>query len=258
MKRRALLAAAALACTGAAAAAGKRTALVIGNAAYPHAPLKNPVADALAMAAALEGLGFGVTLLRNVGWVTLGNAARGFADASGAAAMRVVYFAGHGVQLRGRNYLVPVDVDAADDEALARKSLDAHQLVQRLARAPQAVNVVVMDACRNNPATSLALAADGRRLRTRSQPPGLARMPAPAGSLIAYAAAPGQVADDRAGGAHSLYTKHLLAQIGTPGLTLERLFKRVRLAVLEESQSQQQPWEENSLTVEACFSPRCG
>jgi uncharacterized caspase-like protein len=256
--RRHLLACApALASLGPAWANTPRKALVIGNGAYPSAPLRNPVGDAEAMAAALEGLGFGVTLLRNTGWSALGAAVRSFADGSGGASMRLVYYAGHGAQVRGRNFLIPVDVDVSDEDDLLRKSVDASELVQRLARQPKAVNVLVIDACRNNPASQVALAADGRRLRTRSGPPGLARMAAPAGSLIAYATAPGQVADDRMGGAHSLYTKHLLANIATPGQTLEKLFKRVRLGVLQESNSQQQPWEENSLTVEACLSLRC-
>jgi uncharacterized caspase-like protein len=261
-RRGALHTALAMACGGLggalAQATPSRAALVIGNAAYPVAPLRNPLADAQGMATALQALGFAVTPVRNAGWVALANAARNFADGSANAAMRVVYYAGHGAQIRGRNYLVPVDVDVADEEDLLRKSLDLGQLVQRLARQPQAVNVLIMDACRNNPASTVALAADGRRLRTRAGPPGLARTPAPAGTLIAYATAPGQVADDGAGGGpHSLYTKHLLAELATPGLTLERVFKRVRLAVLQESQQQQQPWEENSLTVEACFSARC-
>lgn len=236
-----------------------RAALVIGNGAYGTAPLRNPVPDAKAVAQTLERLGFATTLSTNAGWQNLGQAVRAFADRHSNASMRVVYYAGHGAQIRGRNYIVPVDVDVSDEADLIRKSIDAGELVQRLARQPQAVNVLILDACRNNPASQVALAADGRRLRTRSSgAPGLARMQAPAGSLIAYATAPGQVADDGAGGGdHSLYTKHLLAHMQTPGITLEKLFKRVRLEVLRESQSQQQPWEENSLTVEACLSGRC-
>ncbi len=235
-----------------------RAALVIGNGAYGDAPLRNPVSDAKAVALALEKLGFATTLATDLGWQALGQAVRAFADHHAGAAMRVIYYAGHGAQIRGRNYMVPIDVDVANEAELIRKSIDAGELVQRLARQPQAVNVMILDACRNNPASQVVLAADGRRLRTRaSGSPGLARMQAPAGSLIAYATAPGQVADDRAGGEHSLYTKHLLAHIATPGQPLEKLFKRVRLEVLRESQSQQQPWEENSLTVEACLSGRC-
>jgi uncharacterized caspase-like protein len=236
---------------------GPRVALVVGNNTYPQAPLRNPVSDADAMAASLQSLGFTVTLVRNAGWSALGAAARSFADSTAGASLRLVYYAGHGAQVRGRNYLIPVDVDVLDEDELLRKSIDAGELVQRLARQPKAVNVLIMDACRNNPASQVALAADGRRLRTRAGPAGMARMAAPAGSLIAYATAPGQVADDRGGGAHSLYTKHLLQHVVTPGLTLEQLFKRVRLGVLQESNAQQQPWEENSLTVEACLSGRC-
>jgi uncharacterized caspase-like protein len=259
ISRRAVLAAGLALPLPALASNSSRAALIIGNGAYTSAPLRNPVSDAKAMAEALERLGFATTMVTDLGWQALGQSVRAFADRHAGASMRLVYYAGHGAQIRGRNYMVPIDVDVADEQDLIRKSVDAGELVERLARQPQAVNVMILDACRNNPASLVALSADGRRLRTRaSGSPGLARMAAPAGSLIAYATAPGQVADDRAGGEHSLYTKHLLAHLQTPGLTLERLFKRVRLDVLRESQSQQQPWEENSLTVEACLSAVSG
>jgi uncharacterized caspase-like protein len=275
-----LLAAATLTPAADALARPSRVALVIGNAAYADAPLANPVADARAVARELEALGFSVKLVRDAGWKALNDVVREFSDQSQGARLRLVYYAGHGVQVRGRNYLVPVDVGmspqarpkgeslsaqregspvnreggggAALDE-LTRRSIDLAELTERLARQPQAVNLFVIDACRNNPATQVALAADGRRLVARGPAPGLARQSAPAGSLIAYATAPGQVADDRGGGRNSLYTKHLLAHLATPGITVEQMFKRVRIAVLNESGNAQQPWEENSLTVDLCL-----
>ncbi|MFM2399618.1 MAG: hypothetical protein RL341_1775 [Pseudomonadota bacterium] len=238
---------------------GSRAALVIGNASYPGAPLKNPLADAEGMAKELEELGFHVTLVRNAPWKSMQESVREFTRRAETAKVRVVFYAGHGAQIKGRNYMVPVDVDILEEEDLTRKSVDLGELVERLGRQTQAVNVVIVDACRNNPATNVTLAADGRRLKSRGAGAiGLARMPAPAGTLIAYSTAPGQVADDRLGGKNSLYTKHLLSHIDTPGITLEQLFKRVRLSVLQESQNKQQPWEENSLSVDYCLKTSAG
>ena len=239
------------------AAPAERVALVIGNGAYRVAPLRNPVADAQAVAAALRRIDLVPELVQDADSATLRDAISRFADKTLGAKLRVVYFAGHGAQINGRNYLIPIDADIFDEDDLKRKSVNASELVERLTRQPQSANLLIIDACRNDPAKTATLLGDGRQLRTRGGPAGLARMPAPAGSLIAYATAPGKVADDSATGAHSLYTKHLLAHLETPGLTLEQLFKRVRLGVLEESQSKQQPWDENSLTVEVCLSGRC-
>jgi uncharacterized caspase-like protein len=231
-----------------------RAALVVGNGSYASAPLKNPLADAEGVAKELEDLGFQVTLVRNAGWKGMQEGVREFTRRAENAKVRVVYYAGHGAQIKGRNYMVPVDVDIHDEDDLTRKSVDLGEVVDRLGRQQQAVNVVIVDACRNNPATNVALAADGRQLKSRGAgAPGLARMPAPAGTLIAYSTAPGQVADDKLGGKNSLYTKHLLSHIDTPGITLEQMFKRVRLGVLQESANKQQPWEENSLSVDYCL-----
>lgn len=232
----------------------ERMALVIGNSAYPRgATLKNPIADATAVSRELEALGFKVTLVRDAGWKELQEEVREFTRRAEGSRMRLVFYAGHGAQIRGRNYLVPVDVSVADTDELVRKSVELSELVERLSRQPQAVNVVVLDACRNNPASNLALAADGRQLKTRGTAPGLARVSAPAGSLIAYSTAPGQVADDGANTRNSLYTKHLLQHLHTPGITLEQMFKRVRIGVMQDSANQQQPWEENSLSVDVCL-----
>jgi uncharacterized caspase-like protein len=231
-----------------------RVALVIGNGAYGKAPLKNPVADATAVADELRKLGFDVALLKDAPWQQMNKEVLAFAERAAASDVRVVYYAGHGAQIRGRNYLVPVDVQVDGEDDLQRKSVDLSELTDRLSRQTKAVNVVIVDACRNNPASNVALDADGRRLKMRgAQTPGLAPMRAPAGTLIAYSTAPGQVADDRAGGKNSLYTKHLLNHLPAPGITLEQLFKRVRIGVLEESQMKQQPWDESNLTVDFCF-----
>jgi uncharacterized caspase-like protein len=233
---------------------GKRIALVIGNSAYAKAPLKNPASDAQAVALQLKALGFEVMLAEDKNSRALTDTALEFAQKAESRDVRVVYYAGHGAQIKGRNYLVPIDLTFDNEDEIVRKSLDLSELVERLSRQPQAMNVVVIDACRNNPASNVALDSDGRRLKTRgNEGRGLARIDVPAGTLIAYSTAPGQVADDRAGGKHSLYAKHFLSYLNTPGLSIELFFKRVRNAVLTESQNRQQPWDHSSLTVDFCF-----
>lgn len=260
MRRRVLVSTAcALALPAAAvkASTSGRVAWVVGNSQYPGALLRNPGADAMAVAQALKELGFGVTLQRELAWAPLLEAARAFADSSTQATLRLVYFAGHGVQLQGRNLLLPLDVDPGHETELLARSLDSAELLARLARQAQATTMMILDACRQHPQAGATVTADGRRLRSRGAAAGLARMAVPAGSLVAYSTAPGQVADDAQGGAHSLYTRHLLAHLPTPSLPVEALFKRVRLGVLRDSQSRQQPWEESSLTAEVCLSGPC-
>lgn len=233
---------------------GKRIALVIGNGAYAKAPLKNPSADAQAVAQQLRTLGFEVMLAEDKTSRALTDTVLDFAQKAESKDVRLVYYAGHGAQIKGRNYLVPIDLMFDNEDEIARKSLDLNELIERLSRQPQAMNVLVIDACRNNPASNVTLDSDGRRLKTRgNEGRGLARIDVPAGTLIAYSTAPGQVADDRAGGKHSLYTKHFLSYLNTPGLSIELFFKRVRNAVLNESQNRQQPWDHSSLTVDFCF-----
>ncbi len=237
----------------------KRVALVIGNGAYPVAPLKNPVADARAVTQELSKLGFTVTALEDKGARAMTDAMVEFIQNTQHADLRWLYYAGHGAQIRGRNFLVPVDASFENEDELVRKSVDLSEVVDRMGRQPKVVNVFVVDACRDNPATNAALAANGRQIKFRgAAAKGLAPVSVPRGSLIAYSTAPGQVADDSAKAKNSLYARHLLTHLSQPGITLEDLFKRVRNGVLTDSQNRQQPWEQSSLTGDYCMRALSG
>jgi uncharacterized caspase-like protein len=245
-------------------APGEKLALVIGNGAYKIGALKNPVADANAVAAALKQLGFTVMQRENTTLRELIESLRDFSQRAANAAVRVLFYAGHGVQAKGRNFLLPVDADIQSEEEIATRSADVNELVDRLGALQSGVNIVILDACRVNPfAGGVIVGPDGRRLKFRgATPSGLAKLDAPLGTLVAFSTAPGGVALDGPSGKHSIYTKYLLNYLATPGMPIEQLFKKVRIAVAEETQRIQVPWESSSLTVDFCFrsDPRgsCG
>jgi uncharacterized caspase-like protein len=242
------------------AAAGSRVALVIGNADYKVGALKNPVNDAKAVATSLRSLGFEVTHRENASLREMIEAFQQFSTQSKSADVRVVYYAGHGVQLKGRNYLLPVDTEIRAEDEMPNKSADLNEFLDRLGGIKQGINVVILDACRNNPFSgSEIVGPDGRRLKFRGMTPnGLAPVEAPLGSMIAFSTAPGGVALDNPQEKHSLYTKHLLDNLSSPGLPVELLFKRVRLAVAKETGRVQVPWESSSLTGDFCFRTMAG
>jgi uncharacterized caspase-like protein len=242
------------------AAAGSRVALVIGNADYKVGALKNPVNDAKAVATSLRSLGFAVTHRENASLREMLEAFQQFSTQSRSADVRVVYYAGHGVQLKGRNYLLPVDTEIRAEDEMPNKSADLNEFLDRLGGIKQGINVVILDACRNNPFSgSEIVGPDGRRLKFRgATPSGLAAVEAPLGSMIAFSTAPGGVALDNPQEQHSLYTKHLLDNLSAPGLPVELLFKRVRLAVAKETGRVQVPWESSSLTGDFCFRTMAG
>lgn len=243
---------------------GSRIALVIGNGAYRTAPLKNPPGDAAAVAAVLRDLGYAVTLRQNTRLPELIESLREFSIRAPKAAVRVVFYAGHGVQVKGRNYLVPIDADPQSEEDIQRQSADVGEFVDRLSAIGRGANIVVLDACRVNPfAGGVIVGPDGRRLKFRGATPGgLASLDAPVGTLVAFSTAPNGVALDSAGSEHSVYARHLLANMAMPGLQIEQLFKRVRIGVAEDTGRVQVPWESSSLTADFCFKSdangRCG
>jgi carboxyl-terminal processing protease len=250
-----LLAAGAALPAWAAAESTRRAALVIGNGAYKVGALKNPVNDAQAVAGTLRDLGFDVTLRQDATLREMIEAFRGFSVDAKQASARVVFYAGHGVQVKGRNYLLPVDTEIRAEDEVPAKSADLNELLERLSTLQQGINVVILDACRNNPFSGAVIVGpDGRRLKFRgATPSGLAPVEAPLGSMVAFSTAPGGVALDNPAEANSLYTKHLLAQLRTPGLPVELVFKQVRLAVARETGRVQVPWESSSLTGDFCF-----
>lgn len=258
----AALALAPLAGAALAAAAGRKAALVIGNANYRIGSLKNPVNDAQAMAASLRALGFDVTQRENTTLREMIETMRQFSMQTQQAQVRVVYYAGHGVQVKGRNYLLPVDTEIRAEDEVAAKSADLTEFLDRLGAMKQGMNVVILDACRNNPFSGAEIVGpDGRRLNVRfrgATPSGLAPVDAPLGSMIAFSTAPNGIALDNPREKNSLYTKHLLEHLQVPGLPVELLFKRVRVAVAKETGNVQVPWESSGLTGDFCFRTVAG
>jgi len=222
--------------------AGKRLALVIGNGKYPTAALKNPANDARAMARTLKELGFEVTLRENTTQRDLAAAIRQFGSSITPGSAALFYFAGHGMQVKGRNYLVPVDADIQLEDEVPYSTIDVSLVLDKMEVGKSAINLVILDACRNNPFA--------RRFRSSST--GLAQMDAPIGTLIAFATAPGSVAQDGAG-ENGIYTKHLLENIALPGLPVEQMFKRVRVGVAKETSEAQIPWESSSMKGDFAF-----
>ena len=214
-----------------------RLALLIGNSAYREAPLRNPVNDVRAMAQRLKELGFTVLAHENATKRTMEAAIIEFGRRLAEGGVGAFYYAGHGLQVRGRNYLVPVDAEIDDEASTRVAAVDVELLLEQMAEARNRVNIVILDACRNNPFE--------RRMRGASR--GLAAVDAARGTLVAYATAPGSVAAD-GDGKNGLYTEELLEALREPGLKIEEVFKRVRINVARRSKGAQTPWESSSLT----------
>jgi hypothetical protein len=219
-----------------------RVALVIGNAAYKESPLRNPVNDARSMAASLQKLGFEVMKRENAGQREMNRAISEFDARLSAGAVGLFYYAGHGMQVKGRNYLLPVDAEISSEASVRNESIDVDQILDGMASAGNPLNVVILDACRNNPFER----------RFRGSAGGLAQIDAPKGALIAYATAPGKVAADGEG-ANGLYTAELLHALEEPGLRVEDVFKRVRAHVAAATNDYQVPWEASSLVGDFYF-----
>lgn len=228
---------------GADVALAKRVALVIGNSEYTtFTSLSNPVNDARLMQKALKEVGFEVTLVLNAdqtqmkkAMLDFGRTLRKGVDAS------IFYYAGHGVQVNGENYLIPVEASLQAEDEVAVQAIDVNDFLQTMQSAKSPFNIVVLDACRNNPL-----------IATRGGGGGLAPVNAPRGSYIAYATAPGEVALD-GDGVNSPYTIALAEVLVTPGLKLEDVFKKARQKVLASTKDRQVPWETSSITGDFFF-----
>ncbi len=223
-----------------------KRALVIGNSAYRSVPaLRNPGNDADALAGLLATLGFDVTRQRDATREAMQGAIGAFTrELESRKAVGLFYFAGHGVQLGWRNYLLPVDAAIASPEEVAGRCVDLAGLVEGMRRAANPMNVVVLDACRDNPFGKVFADA----------PRGLSQMDAPTNTLLAYATAPGNTADD-GDGANGLYTQNLLREMRVREAKIEDVFKRVRLGVRRASKGAQVPWESTSLEEDFYFVP---
>jgi len=195
----------------------ERLALVIGNSAYQTAPLKNPVNDAEDLAGVLSAMGFRVSLKKNVDKRTMEESIRNFGRQLKGGGVGLFYFAGHGMQVEGQNYLIPVNAKIESESDIKYEAVDAGLVLGKMEDAGNQLNIVILDACRNNPFS--------RSFRNAAT--GLACMDAPTGSLIAYSTAPGAVAADGSE-RNGIFTKHLIKHLATPDLTVEQVLKRVR------------------------------
>jgi Caspase domain len=223
----------------------QRVALVIGNSNYQSVtPLPNPDNDAQSMAQFLNSAGFEVVEATDLTQNDMIKVVQDFSarvSAHGPNTVAMIYYAGHGVQLAGENYLVPVDAKISSPADLVNDSVRLVDVMATLEAIPSRMRIVVLDACRNNPFPTINDA--GR---------GLAIVDAPNGSIVGYSTAPGAEAQDGAAG-HSPYTSAFLRLAREPNLPIEQLFKRIRLEVNHSTEGQQTPWESSSLTSDFYF-----
>ncbi|HKO63556.1 MAG TPA: caspase family protein [Pyrinomonadaceae bacterium] len=226
----------------------RRVALVIGNGAYTAAPgLKNPPNDARDMAAMLKTLGFEVSSGVNLNQREMKRLIREFGMKLKGGGSGLFYYAGHGVQSKGRNYLIPVDANIQSEAEVEDSGVDAALVLNFMDDAQNGLNIVILDACRNNPfARSFRSASDG-----------LAQVDAPTGTLIAYATAPGRVASDGVG-QNGLYTSELLKQMQLRDVSITDMFMRVRGEVMKQTGNKQVPWEASSLVGSFYFNGGSG
>ena len=219
-----------------------RVALVLGNSAYKSAPLRNPTNDAKDMAAKLKGMGFTVVERNNLTVKQIGSTLREFRSKLTPGSVALVFYAGHGLQIKGENYFPTVDAEIAGEEDVPNQSLSMRQIMDVLGDAKTRLNLVFLDACRNNPYA--------RSFRSSSD--GLSKVNAPSGTLISFATRPGSVAADGTG-RNGLYTGALLASMDSRGEPIEQVLKRVVTSVKASSKNQQEPWMEGSIEGEFCF-----
>ena len=225
-----------------------RTALVIGNAAYSDNPLANPVNDAKDIAKALQGMGFTVTLRENLQKRAMEEVISEFSRSlQQQRGVGLFFYSGHGAQVNGRNYLIPVGATVRSEADVVYEAVDAGRLLDHMEEAGNSLNIIILDACRDNP-----FGRGFRSTRGGGLTRGLAQMEAPEGSIVAYSTAPGRVAEDGSG-RNSPYTSALLAVMGTPGLGIEQVFKQVRNRVRQVTGNKQIPWESTSLMGDFYF-----
>jgi tetratricopeptide (TPR) repeat protein len=221
-----------------------RVALVIGNNAYPAAPLKNAVNDAVAVAAALNRHGFLVQRYTDVTLDALERAINQFLSTVKIGDVALVYYSGHGMQIDGDNYIIPTSFAPKDEIDAKHTSYSVDRLMERLAERDPRLNVLILDACRDNPFHP-----------TRSQIKGWAPVNTGWGTFVAFATAPGSTASDNPGGVNGLFTSKLIGALEQPGWSLDAIFSWVRKQVFLESKGQQLPWTSSSVIGDFYFIP---
>ena len=226
------------------AIAGQRVALIIGNSNYETGPLVNPVNDASDMASALSKLGFTVILKKDANLEMMEEAVEDFGNRLKKGGVGLFFYAGHGVQVYGSNYLIPVGAKIKKESDVKYRAIDAARILDEMDNAGNGMNIVILDACRDNPF--------GRSFRSASR--GLSIIStAPRGTYITYSTSPGNVAADGKG-RNSPYTESLLNHIEAPGLPIEQVFKQVRQDLARKTSGQQVPWELSSLSGDFYFN----
>lgn len=221
----------------------KRIALIIGNGAYKSAPLKNPVNDAQLMKKTLSDIGFDVSYGENLSRNEMKKKISSFGRKLSTSGTGLFYYAGHGMQVKGRNFLLPVNENITNEEDVEYEGIDLSRVLGKMSNAGNRINIVILDACRNNPFSR----------NSRSGERGLAYVNAPAGTFIAYATGPGSVASDGRG-INSVYTEQLAQFIQLPQLKIEDVFKQVRASVRKATRKRQTPWESTSLVGDFYFN----
>ena len=229
---------------------GRRLALVTGNSTYQHiTPLPNPIKDARAIGATLEGMGFDVETLLDLDTESMKQAVRGFAERSRDAEIAMFFYAGHGVQVNDRNYLLPVNANITDPRDLAYDAITLDLITDELEDAGAKLTMVLLDACRDNPLEELFRQQADNLSRTVDTSHGLAQTQGATGMLIAYATAPDQVALDGRGN-HSPFSQALLEWLDQPGIEVGQLIRRVRQRVHDITGGKQVPWLEEAIIGE--------
>lgn len=228
----------------------RRLGLVIGNAAYGEVPLRSAVGDARLMADTLGHLGVSVETVLDAGRAGMLEAVNTFLDRAGPAELRVIYYAGHGAQYRGRTFLVPVDAHLRSEDDLPAQGVDTHDLLDRIARFDSGVNLVFVDACRAPP---VARNEAGRSRSVSTAKGGLAPLVAPKGTVVVYATAPDQLALDHGSDEHSPFTRHLAQELVHANQPIEQVLKRVRQGVMRDTGNRQVPWDSSSLVGDFCL-----
>ncbi|TMV11374.1 caspase family protein [Arenibacterium halophilum] len=229
-------------------AASDRVALVLGMSAYQSIPpLDNTINDAEAMAKALDGIGFDVTLALDATTDQLRQQLDDFAFRSETADLALIYFAGHGVEVQGENFLIPVDANVQSNRDVQRQSVSLKQLLDAVERARK-MRIVILDSCRDNPLGDLIeMDSSGNITRGGGERGGLAAADPDRGTLVAFAAKDGQVALD-GNGQNSPYASALIDKMVQPGLEISLMFRQVRDQVLRDTNNLQEPHTYGSLT----------
>lgn len=221
-----------------------KLALVIGNSSYAIYPLETPLHDVRDISGILSELGFNVILKENASRREMTEAIDSFSQELKHHDIGLFFFAGHGVQINGQNYLIPVDASVDSLADVEFESVNARRLMSKMEEAGKKLNIIILDACRNNPFRSLS-----RGVKYH----GLASMNAPPGTIIAYSTSPGAVAFDGEG-RNSPYSQALKTCLPQKGVSIEHMFKNTRRLVSTITKNKQTPWESTSLQQDFMFN----